>query len=194
MSSFLLRLLSVGIVALAVSCANKPYPVMFHMESDSHGEGGLKFSRPFKGKYYDVTPFASTQMFKQYASFVNPDGSYGAQFLVEDEWRMRIQQLTTAKKGKTILPTVNGLGMERMLIDKPITDGILVIWSGLNGYDLKMINESIDAANIAIEKPRFLDDDPRPRPKINKPKNTSNDLIRHQKASPDQAVNEIPEG
>lgn len=194
MNSFLLRLLSVGIAALAVSCANKPYPVMFHMESDLQGEGGLRFSRPFKGKYYDVTPFVSTKMFKQYASFVNPDGSYGAQFLVEDEWRMRIQQLTTAKKGKTILPTVNGLGMERMVIDRPITDGILVIWSGLNGYDLKMINESIDAANIAIEKPRFLDKNPRPRPKINKPKNTSNDLIRHRRSPAEQTEIEIPEG
>lgn len=177
------------------SCSQNTYPVGFHMEADRVQGEGFKFSRPFKGKYYDVTPFVSTKMFKQYASFLNPDGSYGVVFLVEDEYRMRLYSQTQAHIGQTMLPTVNGLGMEVLKITTPIRDGKLVIWGGLNGYDLKMINETVEAGNIAIEKTRFLDKDPRPRPKIDKKRKTpSRDLIRGDSKHAENPSIDIPEG
>ncbi|MCC8021757.1 MAG: hypothetical protein LIO63_07280 [Akkermansia sp.] len=134
-------------------------------------------------------------MFKQYASFLNPDGSYGVVFLVEDEYRMRLYSQTQAHIGQTMLPTVNGLGMEVLKITTPIRDGKLVIWGGLNGYDLKMINETVEAGNIAIEKTRFLDKDPRPRPKIDKKRKTpSRDLIRGDSKHAENPSIDIPEG
>lgn len=158
---------------LTASCASKPYPVGFHMEVDM-GPGNAEFlsqtSNKFviehKGRYYDRSPFISTRMFDRYASFVNPDGSYGVEFLVAEEWRMRLYAETQSNINKYILPTVNGLSFEIVHISRPIVDGRLVIWGGLNGYDLKMINETVKAANPDLEEKRFLEEDPRPpRPK-----------------------------
>lgn len=154
---------------IATSCASRPYPVGFHMEVDM-GPGNAEFLSQtnnrfvieHQGRYYDRSPFISTRMFDRYASFINPDGSYGVEFLVEDEWRMRLYAETQSNINKYILPTVNGLSFEIVHISRPIVDGRLVIWGGLNGYDLKMINETVKAAHPEIEEKRFLEKDPRP--------------------------------
>lgn len=173
MKTLLSTILLGAATLFATSCSSRPYPVGFHMEVDM-GPGNAeyisqangKFIIEHQGRYYDRSPFISTRMFDRYASFVNPDGSYGVQFMVADEWRMRLYAETQSNINKYILPTVNGLSFEIVHISRPITDGRLVIWGGLNGYDLKMINETVKAANPEIEEKRFLEKDPRPpRPK-----------------------------
>ena len=67
-----------------------------------------------------------------------------------------------------MLPVVNGLAMEPMRIE-PVSDGILKIWNGLNGYDLKQISRTVKPVNPEIEEKRYLDENPRPIPKL--PKN-----------------------
>lgn len=169
MKTFFSSILLCAAALLATSCASKPYPVGFHMEVDVNpGESEFvlqtkgRFVMEHKGKYYDRSPFISTRMFDKYASFVNPDGSYGVVFEVADEWRMRLFAETQNNINKNILPTVNWLCFELVHISRPITDGKLVIWGGLNGYDLKMINETVKAVNPEMEEKRFLDKDPRP--------------------------------
>ena len=65
-----------------------------------------------------------------------------------------------------ILPVVNGLAFQPLRIDGPITDGKLVIWNGLNGYDLKQIARDIKPENPEMEKKRFKKKNPRPLPKL----------------------------
>ena len=51
-----------------------------------------------------------------------------------------------------------------------------MIWNGLNGYDLKMIARTITPENPEMEKKRFLDENPRPLPKLDKDdKNSAKD-------------------
>ena len=42
---------------------------------------------------------------------------------------------------------------------------MLVIWNGLNGYDLKQIARSVDPVDEELEKKRYKDENPRPLPK-----------------------------
>ncbi|MBQ1960227.1 MAG: hypothetical protein II349_01735 [Akkermansia sp.] len=49
--------------------------------------------------------------------------------------------------------------------------GELVIWNGLNGYDLKQIAKTVTPMVPEIEEKRFLEKNPRPLPE--KPKNPS---------------------
>ena len=46
------------------------------------------------------------------------------------------------------------------------SDGILKIWNGLNGYDLKQISRTVEPMDPEIEEKRYLDENPRPLPKM----------------------------
>ena len=63
-----------------------------------------------------------------------------------------------------MLPVVNGLAMEPMRIT-PVNDGVLVIWNGLNGYDLKQISRTVEPIDEELEKKRYKKENPRPIPK-----------------------------
>ncbi len=162
--SLLMSATALGICAL-VSCESRPYPVGFHLEADG-GEGGSNFVVKHKGRFYDRSPFLTLVHFQKFASFLNPDGSYCVVFEAKPEMQMRLNAMTQANIGKHILPTVAGLSFEPLLIKKPNTDGKLVIWNGLNGYDLYMISKHVEPAQPEIEEKRYLKEDPRPpRPK-----------------------------
>lgn len=60
------------------------------------------------------------------------------------------------------------MAMPPLFIDQGISDGRLVIWSGLNGYDLKRIGEVVDPAEPEIEEKRYRDEDPRPKLEVPK--------------------------
>jgi len=84
------------------------------------------------------------------------------------EYRMRLYTETQQNLGKHILPVIDGLAFDPMEIDCGISDGQLIIWGGLNGYDLRRISETLEPVDPEIEEKRYLDDDPRPKPELPK--------------------------
>lgn len=58
---------------------------------------------------------------------------------------------------------MDGVPFPPMLIDRPISDGKLVIWEGVNGYDLKMLSYQLTPVNPEIEEKRYKKKNPRPR-------------------------------
>lgn len=187
--SLLMSAAALGACAL-VSCESRPYPVGFHLEADG-GEGGSNFVFKDGKRFYDRTPFLSLVHFQKFASFLNPDGSYCVVFEAKPEMQMRLNTMTHAKIGKHIIPTVSGMRFEPLVIKEPNTDGKLVIWNGLNGYDLYMISKHVEPAQPDIETKRYLKEDPRPpRPKPQAPPaNASSPMTR-----PDIEEIESPQG
>lgn len=166
--SLLMSATALGVCAL-VSCENRPYPVGFHLEADG-GEGGSNFVFKDGQRFYDRTPFLSLVHFQKFASFLNPDGSYCVVLEAKPEMQMRLNTMTQANIGKRMIPTVSGMRFEPLVIKEPNTDGKLVIWNGLNGYDLYMISKHVEPAQPEIEEKRYLKEDPRPpRPKPQAP-------------------------
>lgn len=158
-------LLSVLLAAGAmVSCQNnKEYPVFFLTESGGN-EAGAGFNLYYNGKYYSRMPILALKHCEKFRSFINPDGSYGVVLYLKDEYRNRLYTTTLQHQGSNLLPIVNGLAFEPTYIDRGITDGTLVIWNGLNGYDLKMLSKTLEPAEPEIETKRYLDENPRPLP------------------------------
>ena len=120
---------------------------------------------------YNNMPIMSLKHFEKFKSFMADDGSYGVVLYTPKEYRMRLYSETQQNIGKHLLPVVDGLAFPPMEIDCGITDGQLIIWSGLNGYDLRRMSEELEPIDPEIEEKRYLDDNPRPKPEL--PKNAS---------------------
>lgn len=151
-----------------MSCQQKPYPIFF-MQEETNGTRGstAKFILTYNGKAYTRAPLVTHEQIESYHSFMNmQDGSYGVVFTLKRPWHGRLYGATVNRSGALILPVVNGLAFEPLRIDDPIRDGRLVIWNGLNGYDLKQIARTIRPENPEMEKKRFSDKNPRPLPKL----------------------------
>lgn len=152
---------------LLTSCQQQtPYPVFFLSEGSAEGTTA-KFIVNYNGHTYDKMPIINHTHLDSYHSFMDMSaGSYGVVFTLKPEMRSRLAAATTNKQGLLLLPVVNGLAFQPVRIDRPITDGKLVIWSGLNGYDLKQLARNIRPEDPEREKKRFIDKNPRPLPKL----------------------------
>ncbi len=169
-------LLGAAAVSLLTGCQNqKKYPVFFLTEN-SGTEEGAGFIIKYGSRYYTRLPMLSLDHFEKFRSFLNEDGSYGVELFVKKEYRTRLYTETMNNMGKHMLPVVNGFAFAPMKIDRPITDGELVIWGGLNGYDLKQFSRTLTPVDEEIEKKRYKDKDPRPKPERPKVKSQSKDL------------------
>lgn len=164
--AFLSLCLATGALILG-SCQQKQYKAYFLTES-SNPEAGAAFNVRYNGRMYNRMPIMSLKHFEKFKSFMADDGSYGAVLYTPKEYRTRLFTETQQNIGKHILPVIDGLAFEPMEIDCGISDGQLIIWGGLNGYDLRRISETLEPVHPEIEEKRYLDDDPRPKPELPK--------------------------
>lgn len=167
MNKILLSLCALSIAGLLGSCQQKQYKAYFLTES-SNPEGGAAFNVRYNGRMYNRMPIMSLKHFEKFKSFMADDGSYGAVLYTPKEYRLRLYTETQQNIGKHILPVIDGLAFEPMEIDCGISDGQLIIWGGLNGYDLKRLSESLSPVDEEMEEKRYLDEDPRPKPELPK--------------------------
>jgi len=167
MNKALLTLCFAAGAVLLGSCQQKQYKAYFLTES-SNPEAGAAFNVRYNGRMYNRMPIMSLKHFEKFKSFMADDGSYGMVLYTPKEYRLRLYTETQQNLGKHILPVIDGLAFDPLLIDQGINDGQLIIWGGLNGYDLRRISETLEAVDPEIEEKRYLDDDPRPKPELPK--------------------------
>lgn len=159
----------VAAAALTACQQQKAYPIFFLTEEADYTGFSAKMLVMYNGKPYTRQPILNHEHIQSYHSFMNmKDGSYGVVFTLKREMRNRLYTITQEKRGMQILPVVNGLAFQPVLIDKPVTDGKLVIWGGLNGYDLMRIARDIEPEDRELEEKRFLKENPRPLPTFNR--------------------------
>ncbi len=157
-------LLSLASAAALVSCQQQNKPSLFFLTENVGTEEGAGFVVHYDGRYYTKLPMLSLNNFEKFRSFVNPDGSYGVVLYVKKEYRTRLYMATANNVGRYMLPVFNGLAFKRMKITDPVQDGQLVIWSGLNGYDLKQLGTVLTPVDESMEEKRYSDTNPRPLP------------------------------
>jgi hypothetical protein len=167
MNKFSLLLCTLTGVILLSSCQQKQYKAYFLTES-SNPEGGAAFNVRYNGRMYNRMPIMSLKHFEKFKSFMADDGSYGVVLYTPKEYRLRLYTETQQNIGKHILPVIDGLAFDPMEIDCGISDGQLIIWGGLNGYDLKRLSETLTPVDETIEEKRYLEEDPRPKPELPK--------------------------
>ena len=182
MKSTVISLCALAATLLLASCQQKQYKAYFLTES-SNPEAGAAFNIRYNGRMYNRMPIMSLKHFEKFKSFMADDGSYGMVLYTPKEYRTRLYTETQQNIGKHLLPVIDGLAFDPLEIDCGISDGQLIIWGGLNGYDLKRISETLTAVDPEIEEKRFLDEDPRPKPEL--PENASPTKDEHGRLIPE---------
>ena len=190
MSKFHFFLCALAAALSFTSCQPEPYKAYFLTES-SNPEGGAAFNIRYNGRMYNRMPIMSLRHFEKFKSFMADDGSYGVVLYTPKEYRVRLYTETQQNIGKMLLPVIDGLAFPPMEIDCGISDGQLIIWGGLNGYDLRRIGETLEAVNPEIEEKRYKEEDPRPKPEL--PRDATHRKDSHGRVIPELYAS-VPQG
>lgn len=136
----LLPLLALSLIAPAFSMGKRPEKnrLTFHIQTDQSDGQKMVFAVPFGNKnlFFSKTPVTATKEIVSLKHFVAEDGTFGATFSFDKAGGGRIAAVTTARQDKWLVAMLNGRPVDVVFIDRPVTDGKLVIWKGIKQTEI----------------------------------------------------------
>jgi hypothetical protein len=130
--------------------AKKP-KLMIHFHVEAIGNAGgqftvpAKFRNPPRDGYIETIAFASERNVAAIFPVANPDGSLGCAFQLDQSGRFALETLSRDRRGSSILITMGTKqGSHQvidMLVDKPITDGIIYVPTGISPGEMQMLRQ-----------------------------------------------------
>lgn len=93
--------------------------------------------------WFRISPEVSGRHFGGYAPFAASDGTFGVALQLKEEGMRAVQIMCSTYPGKLARIIVNGRPVDTLRIDKPPTDGRIIIWSGLSRADLLLFDKSM---------------------------------------------------
>ncbi|MGB0775462.1 MAG: hypothetical protein ACPGUY_06420, partial [Akkermansiaceae bacterium] len=121
-----------------------PASITFHVQGS--GAETAKFVRKVKTvagtHFFRKVPEVSTKDIIAFSPFPADDKkTYGLVFKLNKTAARRLHASTTMHRGKLLLALINGQAVGVVRIDKPVTDGMLVVWSGVTTEELKLYDK-----------------------------------------------------
>ena len=131
------------IPATATAGGKKPPPmsVSFHMQADQNEGKKFVFPFPTAGKtiFYSRSAIFTEKDIVAFQSFPSDDPtSYGLILQLRKVAKDRLVHLSGASEGQFLLAMVNGTVRDAVLIDRSVTDGLLVIWQRIGAAEVRM--------------------------------------------------------
>lgn len=126
----------------ALSLQAAEYPVMIRLAAEADGKEGDTFTVPVvlpgSGKKIFVrkVPIVSERDIIAFYPFSASDGSIGCYFKLDHDGTAKLEQHTTEARDRVVVASVNGRVASAMLVDKKITDGLLMIPAGLQPLEI----------------------------------------------------------
>ncbi|KAB2640672.1 MAG: hypothetical protein DVB25_03625 [Verrucomicrobia bacterium] len=119
--------------------------VTFHLEIDASGASPkIAFSQMDDGKarYFLRSPEITMKDIVAFSPIPSGAGEdYGLVFQLKGPARQRLYALSAANLGRYLLVQANGRVVDGVWIDKPVDDGVLVIWKGITTGDIKLFDK-----------------------------------------------------
>lgn len=151
---FILALLLLTVPAVAGGKKDKNnMAVSFHLETENTQNPKMIFERDVAGKkrFFQKTPDFTAKDIVAFSPFLADNKfDYGVIFQLRGAAAGRLENLTTANQGRMLLATCNGRVVDVVVIDKPVKDGLLVIWNGIQEAEIKECDKM--APRIGKEK------------------------------------------
>ncbi len=121
-----------------------PASISFHMQANA--AEAPRFAREVQTlagrKFFRKIPEVSTKDIVAFSPFPADDNrTYGIVFKLNSAASRRLQSVTNMNRGKLLLALVNGQALGVVRIDKPVKDGMLVIWSGIQQQEIKLYDQ-----------------------------------------------------
>lgn len=133
-------------VGLSSGKAGKMGMVTFHLETQGGGNPKMVFDQMDDGKqrFFTRAPEISMNDMVAFTPFPSGDGDeYGIVFQLKDAAKRRLNAISIANQGKYLLAQVNGRVVDGVIIDKPVDDGLIVVWKGLSSEDVKLFDKAL---------------------------------------------------
>ena len=120
----------------------KLYLVTFHLEAEKTDNPKMitpvKLGREHRQYFFNKIPTFTDHDIKWFFPFTSDDGvSYGAAFKLKDHATTELKAITLTNQGKLLGLRCSDAPLEAVLIDRPITDGVIVVWNGLQQRHLQ---------------------------------------------------------
>ncbi len=135
-------LLPLSLVLMGSGKQAKSYLLTVHMESTA--DEVPKFATPVKlgtemrQYYFKRVPEITDNDIVYFYPFISQDGAtFGAGFKLTPKATQGLKALTLTHQGKLLGIRVEGAPYSAVMIDRPIDDGVFVVWQGLTKNHLK---------------------------------------------------------
>ncbi|MEM7601612.1 MAG: hypothetical protein AAF357_09380, partial [Verrucomicrobiota bacterium] len=155
MKSRLLIFLLIAAAAVSSDAGGKKTKglvVTFHVEAEQ--TDSPKFVTPVKlgtehrQYFFSKIPAFTDRDVAWFYPFTAADGvSYGAAFRLLDHAATELKGITLTNQGKLLGLRCADAPLQAVLIDRPIDDGIIVVWSGLQQRHLEMFRNKFPHAD-----------------------------------------------
>lgn len=115
--------------------------VSFHVEGDETDNPRfvlpVKLGDEHRQYFFSRVPSFTDSDIQWFYPFVSEDGaSYGAAFRLKDHAAIELKGICLTNPGKLIGCRVVGAPFSAVMIDRPIDDGVIVVWSGISQQNL----------------------------------------------------------
>lgn len=122
--------------------ANQLHLVSFHVEGHETDNPKMvtpvKLGQEHRQYYFSKLPTFTDRDIAWFYPFTSGDGaSYGAAFKFKDHSSQELKAITLTNQGKLLGLRCSDSPLQAVLIDRPIDDGVVVIWSGLQQRHLQ---------------------------------------------------------
>lgn len=117
--------------------------VSFHIETAASDNPKMIVPQQIGGqqRYFMRSPEIDSKEIESFAPFPSevPD-QYGIVFKVKPAAVGRLAAVTNVNQGRWMITQLNGRVVDGVIIDKQISDGRLVVWSGVTLQDIELLN------------------------------------------------------
>jgi hypothetical protein len=132
--------------ALAGGNKGKKVNVSFHMETEGTDNPKMIVPHVISGKqrFFRRLPEVSSKDLVAFTPFPADDqASYGVVFQMKATSKNRFAAVTTNNRGRWLICQAFGRVVDAVLIDKPVDDGAIVVWSGLSLEEIRELDKAM---------------------------------------------------
>jgi hypothetical protein len=120
--------------------------VTFHLETEGTDNPKMIFPQMTNGqtRYFRRSPEITLLDMVSFSPFPADNGEgLGLIFKLKPNAANRLAAITSANLGRWFISQVNGRGVDAVMIDKPVTDGVIVIWKGASEADVAILDKKL---------------------------------------------------
>ena len=141
----LLWVLVAGLSTLGMGKKDSSVAVRFHVEANPRdGESFViraKFHNPDRDGYVGKMPVVTERDIDSVYPVLSEDGSYGCAFKLDRHGAISLETVSRENRGLTMVAIISSKAgshqFAEMIIDKPISDGIIYVRKGLTESDIE---------------------------------------------------------
>lgn len=129
--------------------------ISFHMETEATDNPKMIFPQKANGqqRFFRRMPEITTKDVVSFSPFPSEfAGDYGVVFKLKGNASNRLAAITNANQGKWMLSQLNGRVVDGVMIDKQISDGLIVIWKGVTLADIAILDAELPRAGAEGKK------------------------------------------